>query len=458
MGADARTEINSKVNNMILLLDNYQSESKKLHDSMKMSGYDCPTFAINDDGFLPPDVTSVYGFFLGDYSKEKFVKSKYFNEIPVPDYWEISGNNTSGEIHDLNRLRGKIFYANPLYKRIVKVVDWYDERETVRICDHYNRYGHLYAKTIFNAKGQKVNKSYFDAAGKEIIVENFVTGDIILNYEGKTRIFADITAFVMYFIKKSNLKQTRMFFNSLSIPFFVSQRLKAGNEKQDLLFWQEPVYDEIPGNMQMIFNGQAGRTAHIIVQKKESYDKLIKLGAPSEYVHRLGFVFPFVKENNFKPEALICTNSDNIEQCRKLVEGLPQIHFHIAAITEMSSKLHSMGAYTNVSLYPGVKNNILDELFKQCDYYFDINHGNEIVDAVYKAFLHNQLIFAFRETLHNAEYTADENIYQSSEVERMLSDIRQITSDRELLNRKIENQRDNALSEDTKAYDSVQLY
>ena len=31
---------------------------------------------------------------------------------------------------------------------------------------------------------------------------------------------------------------------------------------------------------------------------------------------------------------------------------MPQMHFHVAAITEMSSKLMSAGQYDNVSLYP----------------------------------------------------------------------------------------------------------
>ena len=60
-------------------------------------------------------------------------------------------------------------------------MDWYDERGVVRSSDHYNRYGAIYGRTVFNAKGQKVNKTYFSADGREIIVENFVTGDIILN-------------------------------------------------------------------------------------------------------------------------------------------------------------------------------------------------------------------------------------------------------------------------------------
>lgn len=349
---------------IVLLFDNYSQDSQNLHASFRQAGYECPAVVIEDDGFLPEDVISIYGFFLGDFREAPGIpgRPRYFNQIPVPEYWEVSGTNRMGRVHDLYRERGRIFYAEPKHKRLVKVVDWYDEKHVVRSSDHYNRYGALYARTVFNAKGQKVNRSYFSADGREAIVENYVTGDIILNEGERVYFFQNRTELAVHVMKRAGLIQKRLFFNSLSIPFFVSQRLHS-EKKRDILFWQEPVQGEIPGNMQIILQGQASRTAEVLVQKRESYDRLLKLGAPADLVHPLGFIYPFERENLYRPEALICTNSDQIEQCRKLVEALPEMHFHIAAITEMSSKLMRMDSYENVSLYPGVKARILDELF-----------------------------------------------------------------------------------------------
>lgn len=84
-------------------------------------------------------------------------------------------------------------------------------------------------------------------------------------------------------------------------------------------------------------------------------------------------------------------------------------------ITEMSSKLMSAGQYDNVSLYPNVKMSVLDSLFEKCDFYLDINHEGEIVDAVHRAFLNNMLIVGYEETMHNAYYTADTNTFKESE-------------------------------------------
>ena len=418
-------------------------DSHNLHTSFKLAGYECPAAVIEDDGFLPDEVMSVYGFFLGDFRAVlgENARPRYFNEIVVPDYWELSGNNTVGKVCDLYRERGKIFYAEPKHKRLVRIVDWYDERGVVRSSDHYNRYGALYARTIFNAKGQKVNKSYFSPTGREVIVENYVTGDIILNEDAGIKIFRSKTEFVLYFLVKSGVKQSRIFFNSLSTPFFVSNRLSA-RAKRDVLFWQEPIGTQIPGNMQSIFNGEAGRTAQVMVQKRQSYEKLLALGAPADKVHKLGFIYSFEKENRHRAEALICTNSDRIERCEEIVTALPKMHFHIAAITEMSSKLLALGSHDNVSLYPGVKMDILDELFDLCDYYLDINHESEIVSAVYKAFLNDQLIFAFRETLHHMDYVAESHIYPAEEAGRMIADLKSAMENGAVLDAHLKRQRE----------------
>jgi accessory Sec system glycosyltransferase GtfB len=441
------------LDDIVLLFDNYSQDSQNLQASFERAGYHCKVMVIEDDGFLPEGVMSVYGYFLGEFQGKKGIpgKPRYFNQITVPDYWEISGTNSMGKVNDLYRERGKIFYAEPKHKRLVKVVDWYDENKVVRSSDHYNRYGALYARTTFNARGQKVNKSYFSAEGREIILENYVTGDIILNDGDEVKFFRTKTDFVVHVLVKAGLAQHRIFFNSLSTPFFVSQRLFS-EAKRDVLFWQEPTGNEIPGNMKIILNGQASRTGQIMVQKRKSYDRLLELGASADIVRKLGFLYPFERENTCRPEALICTNSDRIEQCEKIVKALPQIHFHIAAITEMSSKLMAMESHDNVSLYPGVKMSVLDELFKKCDYYLDINHESEIVSAVYRAFLSKQVIFAFRETMHNENYVARAHIYRTEEADRMIADLQKAAGDEAALKDHLQMQLDEALSEEVERY------
>lgn len=449
MGNDLKSE------NVVLLFDTYSKDSENLHTSFQLAGKEYPAVVIEDDGFLPDGVISVYEYFLGEFKNSKKVsgKPRYFNQITVPEYWEISGTNSNGKIHDLNKERGRIFYAEPKHKRLVKVVDWYDDRGVVRASDHYNKYGALYARTIFNAKGQRVNKSYFDANGAEIIVENLVTKDIILNYQGKVKIFRTKKDLVEFFMKETGYEHRRIFFNTLSTSFFVSQAL--GGPKENVLFWQEPERNDIPGNMMLILNGTSSRTSKIMVQNKAAYEKLISLAANPEKLHSLGYIYSFKKENTHRPEVLICTNSDRIAECEKIVQALPEMHFYITAITEMSSKLMDMDKYENVSLYPGIKMSILDELFEKCDFYLDINYEGEIVSAVEKAFLHNHLIMAFKETMHNATYVAEEHIYTISDADQMISDLKMVLLNHQMLDQHIQIQHKAAMLENIEKYTMI---
>ena len=335
----------------ILLLDNYNEESEMLHKSFQLAGFAGPVIVIEDDGFLPEGVISVYQFFCGDFKNSKEVpgKPRYFNQINVPDFWEISGNNSSGKIHDMEHERGHIFYAEPKHKRLVRVVDWLDEKGTVRSSDHYNRYGALYARTFFNKEGKRFCKAYFDAEGREVLVDNFATHDIILNYEGKVYVLKNKIDLTIKVLEELGITKSRIFYNTLSTPLHVSERLPV-TEKGDVLFWQEAARNDIPGNMQMILDGNSKRTRTINVQKKDSYEKLIALGASKDMLKPLGYVYDFIGQNEYKNEALICTNSDRIEKCEELIRELPQMHFHIAALTEMSSKLLALSQYENVSL------------------------------------------------------------------------------------------------------------
>ena len=174
-------------NEIILLFDYFNRGSLDLFDSFKNSDNPFKAVVINDEGFLPDGVINVFEYFLGDFKSSDKCQGRplYFNQIIVPDFWEISANNSTGSIHDKERERGRIFFAKPTHRRFVKVVDYLDEYGFVRCSEHYNKYGAMYARTTFNKDGKKFNKSYFDIDGREVIVENFVTSDIILNYQDK---------------------------------------------------------------------------------------------------------------------------------------------------------------------------------------------------------------------------------------------------------------------------------
>lgn len=438
---------------VVLFFETYHTDSQKLHESFKLAGCRFPAVVIEENGFLPGDVQSIYGYFLGDYRSAPggLGRPRYFNEIQVPPFWEISSNSMAGRVQDLCRERARIFYASPKNRRQVQTVDWLDEKGTVRYSDHYNKYGAVYARTTFDAAGKRVLRSYFSPGGEEVIVENYVTQDIILNQGETVHIFRGKTEFAEYFFRLTGYDQCRIFFNTLSVPFFVSCRLPAG-EKGDVLFWQEPVRDEIPGNMKLILSGQAARTGTVYVQKHQAYQQLMKLGASPEVVKPKGFAYPFVRQNQGRPAALICTNSDQLEHCEQLVAALSEVEFHIAALTEMSSKLMALGRYENVRLYPAVKTDMVNELFRSCDLYLDINHGGEILSAVQRAFLNNQVILAFANTTHNDDVTGREHIFAPEDAEKMIETIRHLVREEQAREQALQQQKSWALTETPESF------
>jgi accessory Sec system glycosyltransferase GtfB len=166
----------------------------------------------------------------------------------------------------------------------------------------------------------------------------------------------------------------------------------------------------------------------------------------------LGYIYSFKKKNLGRPSALICTNTENVEKLKELLEGLPEMTFHVAALTEMSGKLLAHEKYENAILYPNVKMADLDRLFWECDFYLDVNHEGEIVEATRRAFIHNNLIFAFNETIHGETYTAIENRFDSREYGKLIHRIKGLLTDERQMNVAICSQQRYALASKPEDY------
>lgn len=411
---------------MINLIDHYNQASWDLHYSLVRSGYNNPTIAINDDGFLPDDVTSPYLYYTG--FADSTGQPIYFNQVPVPDFWEIRGDNSQGEIFDYETKRGHIHYADPKHKRLVKAVDWYDRQGRHRVTDRYNKFGYRYAQTTHSLDGQVVLTSYFNREGLEVIVENHQTGDLLLNDANQVHLFKTKTDFVTHYLRAAGFNLDRIFYNSLSTPFLVA--FYMGGDGQDILFWQEPIHDDIPGNMRLLLEDK-GRPTTILVQDKATYDKMQALltEEQKEKVAYLGFLYPFAGKGLDRKQALILTNSDQLEGIDDLINQHPDLHFHIGAITEMSSRLTNLGQHTNVSLYPNIAMNRVRDLYDRCGLYLDINHQGEILSAVRTAFERQLLILAFEQTAHNRPYTADSLVFSTRAMAELHDRLRILTTD-----------------------------
>ena len=81
---------------MLNVFDSYSRESQDLLHSMKESGFDHPDRCFGAKWFLTRRCRVSIYLFLRTSKGEK--RGRYFNEVPVPDFWEVSGDNSSGKV------------------------------------------------------------------------------------------------------------------------------------------------------------------------------------------------------------------------------------------------------------------------------------------------------------------------------------------------------------------------
>lgn len=393
---------------MINLFEHFDKSSEDFLRSQYMAGFRIPAVAIYDDGFLPIEVDSPFQYYC-HFSKK--VRPVYFDKLPIPPYWRIMSSSTKGELYDLANKRADVIYSANDNSRQVKEVQWLDRNGKLSWVDHYNRQGDRFAKT-YCINGQVMTRKFYDGQGHCVITWNLVAGDLFLNTKKLKRHFKNIADFMVFHLRERGYNLDHVFYNTLNQSLMVVNQLPAGGE--DVLFWHEHTGNEIPGNMKFLMDNET-RTKHIVFQNFRDWQRRTEF-LPKETgyvkdVQYLGMVYPHPRGNSMHPKALIVTNSDQIDHLEELVKLLPNVQFNIAAITEMSTKLMAFQDYENVELFPTASRSRLQQLLADCDVYFDINQGNEILDAVRGAFENNMLIVGFKDTLHEAKYVAPANVF-----------------------------------------------
>ncbi|MBB1124528.1 accessory Sec system glycosylation chaperone GtfB [Limosilactobacillus albertensis] len=400
---------------MLNLFDNFDQASFDLLRSQRSAQIKIPTVVINDDGFLPAEVESPIKFF-GQYNENKL--PLYFDQLPVPKYWRILSTSSQGEVYDLDQKRADIIYRSNDNSRQVKEVRWLDRQGKINWADHYNNNGYHFATTFYE-QGQPIWRKYYNKYQECFLAWNLRAGSLFLTDNGQKRYFASWIEFVKYYLTVRHFKLDHIFYNTLNQGLSVT--LALPDNGTDTLFWHEPLLDnKLPGNMQFLME-HSTRTKHIIFQRYSDWQQMKPTLTGNKYVDfsYLGMIYPHPRGNKLRPEALILTNSDEIVAATTLVKQLPQVKFHIAAVTEMSEKLLAYQQYSNVELYPNVSRQRVKQLIADCDIYLDINRQNEILDAVRGAFEQNMLIVGFDETLHEPQFVAPQNVFKVTEASQM---------------------------------------
>lgn len=438
--------------NTILLLDEFNDKSKMLYESLTKAGFDGVTLVIDDKiSVLPYGVSTIYEYFADmlNGGKEKG-KPLHFDQITIPDYWDVDANYAVGRMLDNGIERGKIFFSDGSNKRFVSCVSWNDSKGRTRCLEHYNGQGRLVAKSILDANERVFCKTYFDYDEKELVYINYSTGEYILNIFSKTFIFATIQELLVSILIYMNAMDDRILINSFGETYSLCESLPG--DRNDVIFYQGGMNEELINSLDQIINSESN-IKKVYIQDKGVYNTLIEKGYSSEIIEPLGFIYDISKENKLNNNLLICTGTDNIESLEELVTGLPNAIFHIAASTTMSQKLLDFDKYENVKLYPACSENILNKLFKQCGIYLDINHEMEVYGAIKKAFLDNQLIVSFKDTVHNSYYIDPINIFENHQ--KMIDFIKELIDNGKDINGYLDSQRNHIMIENIGRYSDI---
>jgi len=127
---------------------------------------------------------------------------------------------------------------------------------------------------------------------------------------------------------------------------------------------------------------------------------------------------------NLKPQfhALTFTASQELEGLGNLATECPEIAFHIAAWTDMGSKLYALSQkHENIYLYPAISRDEFERLKNQMDVYLDINLENSTSDIVAEIASLSKPMLAFYKSQNGCH---GQRLYSSEHPEQMLADLR----------------------------------
>src|SRR5699024_10681833 len=139
--------------------------------------------------------------------------------------------------------------------------------------------------------------------------------------------------FVNFYIQVAGLESEQFLINSFSIPAAVMNGLNASSN--DYLYWQGDITSDVIRHMADILSKER-RSFSIIVPGNRAYEK-VKESISDKWKNRIrksGYVYNFLKSNNYSNQVLILTNSDQIPHLKEIVQAQPHLDFHIAAMTE----------------------------------------------------------------------------------------------------------------------------
>lgn len=397
---------------MINLFQTYNQDAWDIHYTQLRQGKNYPTIVIEDDGFLPSDVTSIYHF-LGYNTCE--YSPLHLNDLILPLAYEVEREGADFFIMSNDMIVGRVILQGEPIERIVKEVWWLDSKGYPYKKDYYNQYGYCFKTETYVKDLGLVSTSYYSVSGEVLLDENHLVGSILYNnqlYLNKLSLYNKCLAELGY-------SKEPITFNHLGTPLeIILSSLESGHE---LIFQEEVSVNSIPENLQYVIHNSD--KISISVTNRSTYSILENMCK----VQFMMLLVPSKSELGSVNEVLITTQTDQLTSIEDFVQQLPDLEFHIAAPTQMSSKLFDLNKYSNVHLYPNISSENLDELFNNCGLFLDIAMSPTVFDANRRA-LENNLLRVGLIGVSTGKYISDANLFSLKSLDSLIEYLREVTS------------------------------
>lgn len=419
---------------MIVFYDEYKEECSFLGETLQYLDLQHDIVFMKDTAMLPEGMFSIYEYIIR--RKEKNTYCKKLLDFPfavTPEWWNVKVEGVEGKIYHLGKVKAVIIQKNVREARSIGRVEWLADTGVVCKIDYYNQYGFIGSRGWCDETGKEILRSYYTSAGEEILSYD-LQKDIVVLYEAGSvkQFFASKAEFEKYVYRELMAAGERIILTSLrqiELLYEADAEKKAKvfallSRSQEIQKYREwKIQDKYP---LMIVNNADTTLSHVGIRQDEI---------------RICYCKECSKAVNANGDILILTNSDNIEELVTLIDALPDKVFHIAALTRMSDKLLALNAYSNVKTYQGIKKDKLQDLLEKSSFYFDINYGREICDAVMLAGMNHMLIFSFTDTCHNIPYILPECVVEKGNWKEIVDVMYTVIEDESMWKKLLERQR-----------------
>lgn len=346
---------------------------------------------------------------LNQYKSESLIALK----VAVPKYWEICMEKDCATIWDKDIQRGQIFYRHKeLYT--VDRVEWWNNQGRVISCDYYLENGWRYKQEIMDESEKSISVHYYDAQNTLLMIKNVERGLYTLFKDEITHIYTEDELWQAC-LEFFDLENEVLVVGDLEIADYLDrQKVSAVYSSKEPIQIQE-------------IEEYLSRVDRLYVYHYSVFESL----APNDKIHHISPLYPS-KMNVNHHRALIMTHTQEIEKIEEVIEKLPMVEFHIAALTNMGPRLLDLERCENVYLHPGISQAEYESLLNQCSLYLDINHSIEILNAVEESLEKGLLLFAFNETQHRRGFICPEHLASSQAAADLIDVIKKVVVSEEM--------------------------